>query len=307
MTTVLIVDDSVVDRKLAGSCLRDSELQLEFAANGREALDRIRQNPPDLVVTDLKMPEVDGLELVQQIKSSWKSLPVILMTAFGSEEVAVAALSAGAASYVPKKNLGRDLEETVLSVLSVSLNEQAEQQALETLTGAELSFEIGNDLSSLRPLITRIQDQLRQLQVCDESEIIRISTALQEALVNAIEHGNLELDSKLREDRGDAYARLGQERRHQEPYCNRRVRLTSEIDRNRACWRVSDDGSGFDPGSLPDPTDPANLQKVSGRGLLLIRTFMDEVTFNATANEITMIKRRSLAGSTENHSAFGRC
>ena len=56
---------------------------------------------------------------------------------------------------------------------------------------------------------------------------------------------------------------------------------------------VRDEGLGFDPSLLPDPTDPANLGKVSGRGLLLIQTFMDHVEHNATGNEITMVKRRS--------------
>ncbi|MGE0608143.1 MAG: ATP-binding protein, partial [Pirellulales bacterium] len=49
---------------------------------------------------------------------------------------------------------------------------------------------------------------------------------------------------------------------------------------------------GFDPSKLPDPTDPANLEKASGRGLLLMRSFMDEVTYNATGNQITLVKRR---------------
>ena len=55
---------------------------------------------------------------------------------------------------------------------------------------------------------------------------------------------------------------------------------------------VRDEGPGFDVSSLPDPTDPANLGKSSGRGLLLIRTFMDDVRFNAAGNEITLSKRR---------------
>ena len=56
---------------------------------------------------------------------------------------------------------------------------------------------------------------------------------------------------------------------------------------------IRDEGPGFDPDGLPDPTDPENLTKASGRGVLLIRTFMDEVRFNDTGNEITMIKRCS--------------
>ena len=64
--------------------------------------------------------------------------------------------------------------------------------------------------------------------------------------------------------------------------------------RNRArgvTYAIRDEGPGFDPSTLPDPTDPANLERVSGRGLLLIHAFMDEVRHNPTGNEITMVKR----------------
>jgi anti-sigma regulatory factor (Ser/Thr protein kinase) len=55
---------------------------------------------------------------------------------------------------------------------------------------------------------------------------------------------------------------------------------------------IRDEGPGFDPSLLPDPTDQANLKMISGRGLLLIRTFMDEVHHDPTGTQITMIKRR---------------
>ena len=72
------------------------------------------------------------------------------------------------------------------------------------------------------------------------------------------------------------------------------MEVVAKIDRSRITVAVRDEGAGFDPDGLPDPTDPANLQKVHGRGLMLIRTFMDEVSFNETANEITMVKRASV-------------
>ena len=293
MTTVLIVDDSVVDRKLAGGCLKNCDLEVAFACDGREALDLLAGDLPDVVVTDLQMPEVDGLELVKQIRKLHRHVPVILMTAHGNEEVAVSALKAGAASYVPKKNLSRDLEETVNSVLSVASSERAEQRILESLTSVSMKFELGNEIGALRPLIMVMQGHMRQLGVCDESDIVRVSTALQEGLINAIEHGNLELDSALRELKDNTYQKLGDERRKQEPYASRKAYVTAEFNREGCRWTIRDEGQGFDPGSLPDPCEPVNLQRVSGRGLLLIRTFMDEVSFNDNASEITMFRKRT--------------
>jgi anti-sigma regulatory factor (Ser/Thr protein kinase) len=157
-----------------------------------------------------------------------------------------------------------------------------------------MKFELSNDITALRPLILFMQGQIRQLGTFDESDIVRISTALQEGLINAIEHGNLELDSTLRELNDNSYQKLGDERRQQEPYASRKAHITAELNREGCRWTIQDEGKGFDPQSLPDPRDPANLQRVSGRGLLLIRTFMDDVSFNDIASEITMFRKRSL-------------
>jgi CheY-like chemotaxis protein len=293
MSTVLVVDDSKVDRTHAGSILTKAGFEVLYAKDGREAISVVQDQSPDTVVTDLRMPDLDGLQLVQHLKSAYPSLPVILMTAYGNEEIAVTALQNGAAHYVPKKNLTRDLEETVRAVLSVASAQRAELQILDSLSAIHVEFVIGHDVSVVRGLIGQMQGYLRQLRVCDESDIIRISTALRESLVNAIEHGNLDMDSKLRELKNNSYRNLGEERRSQSPYCDRQVFVHCDFSHDEAKWVVRDEGEGFDPTQLPDPTDPANLEKVSGRGLLLIRTFMDEVRFNETANEITMIKRKA--------------
>jgi anti-sigma regulatory factor (Ser/Thr protein kinase) len=121
--------------------------------------------------------------------------------------------------------------------------------------------------------------------------MLQISTALTEALRNAIDHGNLELDSKLRENDDNSYYDLGVERANLPPYRDRRVHFRSRLTPSRAEYVIRDEGPGFDPTTLPDPTDPENLLRASGRGIMLIRTFMDDVKFNETGNELTMVKR----------------
>src|SRR5437773_8586053 len=110
MPTVLVVDDAAVDRKLVGGLLaKGSGFEVQFAASGEEALERLPAIAPALVITDLVMPGMSGLELVARLVGSHPEIPVILMTGKGSEEVAVKALKAGAASYVPKGALHQHL------------------------------------------------------------------------------------------------------------------------------------------------------------------------------------------------------
>lgn len=292
MATVLIVDDNPIDRRLAAGIIERVGMETSFAVNGREGLKAIEKEAPDIVLTDLLMPEMDGLELVERIKAEHPTVPVILMTAHGSEEIAVKALRTGAASYVPKANLPRDLVHTVHDVLSVATAKKDEQKALSCLCEADLRFVMGMDNGTHEPLVGFLQEQLRTWRLCDDADLIRVGTALHEAFVNAIEHGNLELVSDLRDDPDGSYQILGDQRRKEPPYCDRTVHVSARMTREDATIKIRDEGPGFDPSTLPDPTDPENIGKISGRGLLLIRTFMDDVHFNDTGNEITMVKRR---------------
>src|SRR5574340_1797592 len=126
MPTILVVDDSAVDRRLVGGLLEeDHELSVEYAIHGREALERIENLVLDLIVTDLVMPEMDGLELVACVRRRFPLIPVILMTSRGSEEIAVRALQQGAASYVPKRSLAPNLLSTVRRMLAISSRERS--------------------------------------------------------------------------------------------------------------------------------------------------------------------------------------
>ncbi|HMC89133.1 MAG TPA: response regulator [Gemmataceae bacterium] len=292
MATVLVVDDSAVDRVRAEKLLsKDVGLTVRSAANGKEALAELARELPDIVITDMQMPEMDGLELVEAIRGKYPAIPVILMTAHGSEELAVQALQRGAASYVPKRNLARDLPETIENVLGVSQANRGQQRLLESLIDTQSHFVLENDASLIPSLIGHLENNLTRMKLCDENGLIRVAVAMREALINAIQHGNLEIDSTLREKDEKKYTALVEERRQTEPYQDRRVHIYAKESHHEAYYVIRDEGPGFDPTTLPDPTDPANLERVSGRGLLLIRTFMDEVHHNKTGNEITMIKR----------------
>ena len=105
-TTVLVVDDSAFDRRLVGQLLDPMPgVRAVYAADGREGLAAIAREAPAVILTDLVMPDVGGLELVQRVRTEHPEILVILMTAFGSEDVAMQTLRAGAANYIPKRDL----------------------------------------------------------------------------------------------------------------------------------------------------------------------------------------------------------
>ena len=293
MTHILVVDD---DRPQAAEfevLLRNAGCAVTLAGNGREAMDAIGRELPDVVLTDLDMPEMDGLELVQAIRRDYPALPVILMTAMGSEDAAAKALHHGAASYVRKRSLAREIVRTVGSVLAVARAIPQQEPVLGCLTDNQLGFILDNDPAQVPAVLGHLEHVASLLHPRDRTERIRIGMALHEALLNAIQHGNLELNSDLRQDDEEVFRKLGEERRRQMPYCDRRVHVRATLSRSEAVYVVEDEGPGFNPDTAPVATDPANLERIGGRGLMLIRTFMDEVEHNKKGNRITLRKRYS--------------
>jgi CheY-like chemotaxis protein/anti-sigma regulatory factor (Ser/Thr protein kinase) len=291
MTTILVVDDSPVDREVAGGFVREAGCEATFATQGAHALQLIVESPPDLVLTDLNMPEMDGLHLVQEMRALHPTIPVILMTAQGSEEIAVEALHAGAAHYVPKPNLARDLDKAIQTVLSSVQADRERDQVRKFLREQETYYILGYEPGGTRSLIGHLQDSLLHMRICPRSDLVRVGTALTEALDNAVEHGNLELDSSLREESFNAYWTEGRRRQAIAPYRDRRVHVRVNLVPGAATFVILDEGNGFDVASLPDPRDPENVTKASGRGVMLLRTFMDEVRYNTRGNEVTLVMR----------------
>jgi CheY-like chemotaxis protein len=289
----LIVEDSPTQALIIRQRVLRCGFSVRLATNGQEALALVEQELPTIVLTDLEMPIMDGLELVKQLTRRYDGLPVLVMTAKGSEEVAVQSLKAGAAGYVSKAKLEQELPKILESILAIIRANQGRQPIGHCLTETGSHYRLPNDLALIPPLVNRLQHNLDRLQIFDQSMHLRIGMALREALVNAVEHGNLEADSELRETDDSLYRQLVAQRCQEAPYNQRQVTVTARESRLGVTYIIGDDGPGFDPASLPDPTDPANLEKTSGRGLLLMRSFMDEVSHNASGNEITLVKYAS--------------
>jgi len=278
---ILVVDDSPTQIQQIQFLLEREGFVVQSAMDGIQAIASLKANTPLLVVTDLQ-------------------LPVILTTSQGSEEIASQALKAGAASYVPKRELSETLIPVLQQVLAVNKAAKAVPQVAQNAVESNITLEVTNDEAQIPDIISRLELPMVELDLFDEGERMQIAMALDEALLNAMIHGNLEVSSELRQsDNGTPYVNLIAERKEQAPYRDRKVTVKLEATSERIIFTIRDDGPGFDAAALRDPTDPENLERAGGRGLLLINAFMDEVSHNEIGNEIRMVKRKATGDGEE--------
>ncbi|QTD40740.1 response regulator [Sporosarcina sp. Te-1] len=102
MRSLLIVDDQTGIRLLLEEVFKREGFNTRLAANGTEALQSVEENKPDCVLLDMKMPGMDGIEVLKRIKKGWPDVPVIMMTAYGEIELTENAIDIGAAQYFTK-------------------------------------------------------------------------------------------------------------------------------------------------------------------------------------------------------------
>lgn len=128
---------------------------------------------------------------------------------------------------------------------------------------------IPSDTGEARRILDELLSELAERQ-WGEEDTFGIHLAVEEALMNAIKHGN-----------------------QRDP--EKRVTVDTKVSGDLLRIEVQDEGNGFDPEDVPDPTLEENLELPSGRGLMLMRTFMSRVEFNDTGNQVLMEKRKTVA------------
>jgi len=301
MPSLLVVDDSEIERRLVLGLLQsNTDWNVETAADGVEALERLGESPFDVVITDMQMPEMDGLELVKQMGVRCPDVPVILMTAHGSDSLAIEALEQGAASYVPKARLADSLEDSIARVLALAETDRNYERLLACQTRAEFSFELDNDPALIDPLVDLIRKISCSMGLCNANGGWHIGIALQEAIANGMYHGNLELSNEqIEEARESLLAQPASDvierRRRQSPYQDRTISIDARMTPEKLEVRVKDEGPGFDVSAAEALLNGAPRVLEGGRGLRLMRIMMDEVRYNESGNEVLLVKHREPA------------
>lgn len=142
-------------------------------------------------------------------------------------------------------------------------------------------------------LISAFVDELLRNRSLHPTDADALGLALRELLLNAVEHGNLDLsfEDKSKGLAAGTWKQTLAQRMLAEPYCHRMTRVVAHWAPERVSFTITDEGRGFDWRALPDPTDPANLLRDNGRGVLMARMSVDAMNYSARGNEVTIVKR----------------
>jgi CheY-like chemotaxis protein/anti-sigma regulatory factor (Ser/Thr protein kinase) len=289
---VLVVDDQEALRSLLARLLEQEGFDPVQAEDGAQAVEMYKSQAPLVVVSDIMMPRMDGLTLLNEIKRIDRNATVILMTGQGNEDVLIKALRGGATNFFKKPFNVKELIDEIRKVVEFRLEAARSSLFSPLLVEETKTFVMPRADSPFFPIINQITLQLPCLM--PQEDILNLKIGIEEIITNAIEHGNLGIsfEEKREAIQEGRLARLIADKGRESDSAGRAVRITSRLSPELFEIRIRDDGRGFDWRTLP-AVEPENLLAFNGRGIFLTKIYFDEVAYNDSGNEVTLRKHRA--------------
>lgn len=288
-TIILVTPDAGGSGAELADRIRDEAWSVHLVDARSDIAEALHASPAALLLVDAEV--WDRAPFRSALCAAAPSIPVVVLTR-GDEpsDALVKHLKLGAATFVPRSSSKRELRATIRSLIDLTTRNPYRERVREFLHAGEVEMRLDNDPSTIGVAVGFLRDLMDGYRIADEGTRVRLGIALGEALSNAMIHGNLEIASDLRATNSEAYfdaidSRLGDPR-----FASRRVDLVVRLRNDVLCFTVRDQGKGFRVQDVPDPTNPENLMRLSGRGILMMRAYTDRVHWNQAGNEVTLEK-----------------
>jgi len=269
---ILIVDDDPDVHDLLRVALQESGRTFESAKNGLEGLKRIAEEPWDLVITDVLMPGMDGMALLERIHTFRPDTRVVVMTVASTAENIADAFRKNAFAWFRKPFT----IDAVRDMVNHALNDAASEDDIEVISAS--SHWLGLRVRCRMDTAARILQFIREMDLrLSPPEKENVALAFREILLNAIEHGG------------------GNDPR-------KKVRIQFVRAKHALLYYVQDPGQGFSLDDLTYVADPGQSpvehvgvrheagMRPGGFGILITRALVDELIYNESGNEVLLIK-----------------
>ncbi|MGK0291309.1 MAG: DNA-binding response OmpR family regulator [bacterium] len=291
---ILIVEDDHALQTYLNDSMEAEGHEVKTAENGQVGLNIFEQFKPDLIISDIQMPVMDGLKMLEIIRHQHKDPIIIMVTAYGSEEFARKALHLGANNYLNKPIRHIELLPIIRKYNEVVENRLIENESFETAHQKLFTVEFDNDFEKLPTIVNQLIQEAKTL--FEKDQYLEVKIGLMELLMNAVEHGNLGItyDEKSYALESETLYDLYEERQSDAVFSKRKVVVDYHQNETSCQWIISDEGNGFDLKTVPDPLDPnSNPLKFHGRGIFLSKFQFDEMEYNDKGNVVRVKKNIS--------------
>ncbi len=234
-----------------------------MAVSGLDNLETHADSRPSLVITDLALkptePQWNTLARLFPRSSLWA------VTDPGVRSIGdvISALRHGCHDCLTRPVVSEELGRKITAVQRTALGKPG---VLDRFMSHEIRLELPSDVSIIEHVVRLLADRCRDYRSYGPRTLVNLRVAVSEALSNAILYGNA----------GDR---------------SKKVLVRANVDAWKARIQVIDEGPGFDPGRVPDPTDAEAIESAGGRGLFLLKRLADEVRYNAPGNSVTLTLR----------------
>lgn len=289
---VLIVEDDPASRSYLKRTLESQDHQTRVAKDGLAGLQIFKEWRPDLVFSDIKMPKMDGLELLEEIRKLNTDTIVVMITAYGCEEFAIRALQSRANNFLKKPARHAELLPLIEKYAAIVESIDITQKEFGAVIKPELNKIIDNRIKLVPRIVARMV--LETGKAFDKEKRLDIRLGLVEVLMNAIEHGNLgitfeEKSQALKENELEA---LYKNRLKNSKFADRRVTIEFKPDKDECEWVVTDGGDGFNWQKAIERAKTRDILELNSRGVVIIQHHFDEVEYLGSGNKIRVKKFR---------------
>jgi anti-sigma regulatory factor (Ser/Thr protein kinase) len=268
------------------SIVLDHDLAMQTAFNLEDAMRLIAKGRIFAFTFNISLIQDAPIGFIRKLKQDHPDVPLLAIVDEAHQPLTVELLQAGTYACL---GLPLQVAEFAYNVSKIIAN------STETYNPFAMKYEeriliMPNDFTLVMQVAKNLVDSTLPV---NEKNRYHIILGLSEIINNAIEHGNLGITFEEKSDalKASRFYPLAIERSHKDPYKDRVVTIRSRVfpTLRRIEYFVADQGSGFDWRSLPDPKDKSNLLNRNGRGIMMARYAFDEMIYNETGNEVTLV------------------
>jgi len=288
---VLLVEDDVASMSYLEILMKREGHEYQKATDGKSGLKCFHEFNPDIVLSDINMAHMDGLEMVERIRQNKPGVIIIMLTAYNSEEYVIKAMKVGANNYLKKPVSKDNLISLLRKYTSIIKAKQIKSSICQFQKEHSFLLKFKTNTEAISSLVNFLVKESSDLFT--EEQKLDIKLGLGELVLNSVEHGNMGItyEEKSQAVIDDTLQSLYAQKMSIPAIKNKEIAIFYRQTEEGAEWEISDEGTGFNPECIPNPISEDGIMRLHGRGIFICKFQFDEMEYIGKGNKVRVKKK----------------